>query len=76
MMLARDPYLIGFAAMTPFIHVGALSDRLAAKALGGREVSLSQLPAARPARMQLHLGQAPRSRQPPGASYLVLQFLR
>ena len=35
MMLARDPYPIGFAAMTPFFHLGTLSDRLAAKALGG-----------------------------------------
>jgi hypothetical protein len=54
MMLARDPYPIGFAAMTLFFHLGTLSDRLAAKALGGREVSLSQPPVARPARMQLH----------------------
>ena len=35
MMLARDPYVIGFAAMTPSFHVGTLPDRLAAKALGG-----------------------------------------
>ena len=35
MMRARDPYLIGFAAMTPFFHVGPSPDRLAAKALGG-----------------------------------------
>ena len=65
MMLARDPYLIGFAAMTPFFHVGTLSDGLAAKAWAERGVSLSEPPVARPARIQLQLGQASRSRQPP-----------
>jgi purine-cytosine permease-like protein len=32
-------YLIGFAAMTPFFHVGTLYEGAAAKALGGADIS-------------------------------------
>jgi nucleobase:cation symporter-1, NCS1 family len=32
-------YLIGFAAMTPFFHVGTLYEGAAAKGLGGADIS-------------------------------------
>jgi hypothetical protein len=65
MMLARDPYLIGFAAMTPFFHVGTLPDRLAAKAPGGAGGLPIAATSGEARENAVALGTGSRSRQPP-----------
>lgn len=75
MMLARDPYAIGFAAMTPFFHVGTLSDRLAATALGGAGGLPIAATSGEARENAVALGTGFPFQATAGASYLVLQLL-